>query len=55
MILREGTCPGINEEFIKALQAEDIKTGVDNDHQIATCSFSSFRLYCTKKYYIVGD
>uniref|UniRef100_A0A671QNR5 DNA repair protein RAD51 homolog 4-like n=1 Tax=Sinocyclocheilus anshuiensis TaxID=1608454 RepID=A0A671QNR5_9TELE len=47
VILREGICPGINEEFIKALQSEDIKTGVDNDHQIATCSFSSFHLYST--------
>ncbi len=50
MILREGICPGINEEFIKSLQSEDIKTGAaDYDHQIATCIFSSFHPYCTNK------
>ncbi len=56
MILREGICPGINEEFIKSLQSEDIKTGAaDYDHQIATCIFSSFHPYCTnKKCYTVG-
>ncbi|KTF73102.1 hypothetical protein cypCar_00038995 [Cyprinus carpio] len=45
VILREGTCPGINEEFIKALQAEDIKTVEDfvscNPKELAQkCSLS---------------
>lgn len=39
VILREGICPGINEDFIKALQSEDIRTGVDFEYHTDTCSF----------------
>jgi len=39
VILREGICPGINEDFIKALQSENIRTGVDFEHHTDACSF----------------
>lgn len=48
MILREGICPGINEDFIKALQSEDIRTGVDFEHHTDTCSFKFILMALTR-------
>ncbi|KTF75362.1 hypothetical protein cypCar_00040042 [Cyprinus carpio] len=54
VILREGICPGINEEFIKALQSEDIKTVEDfvswNPEELAQkCSLSYKALVAVRR------
>ncbi|XP_016131061.1 DNA repair protein RAD51 homolog 4 isoform X2 [Sinocyclocheilus grahami] len=54
VILREGVCPGINEEFIKALQSEDIKTVEDfvscNPEELAQkCSLSYKALVAVRR------
>uniref|UniRef100_A0A671QNR9 DNA repair protein RAD51 homolog 4-like n=1 Tax=Sinocyclocheilus anshuiensis TaxID=1608454 RepID=A0A671QNR9_9TELE len=53
VILREGICPGINEEFIKALQSEDIKTVEDfvscNPEELARKCSLSYKMEALQK------
>lgn len=54
MVLREGICPGINEDFIKALQTEDIRTVEDfvswNPEELAQkCSLSYKALVAVRR------
>uniref|UniRef100_A0A672M3F5 RAD51 paralog D n=1 Tax=Sinocyclocheilus grahami TaxID=75366 RepID=A0A672M3F5_SINGR len=50
VILREGVCPGINEEFIKALQSEDIKTVED----FVSCNPEELARKCSLSYALVA-
>ncbi|XP_067263028.1 DNA repair protein RAD51 homolog 4 isoform X1 [Chanodichthys erythropterus] len=54
VILKEGMCPGINEDFIKALQSEDIRTVEDfvscNPEELAQkCSLSYKALVAVRR------
>ncbi|XP_051972888.1 DNA repair protein RAD51 homolog 4 isoform X2 [Xyrauchen texanus] len=54
VVLREGICPGLNEDFIKALQAEDIRTVEDfvssNPEELAQkCSLSYKALVAVRR------
>ncbi|KAG1957463.1 DNA repair RAD51-like protein [Pimephales promelas] len=54
VILREGICPGINEDFIKALQSENIRTVEDfvscNPEELAQkCSLSYKALVAVRR------
>nr|AAH66407.1 Zgc:77165 [Danio rerio] len=54
VVLREGICPGINEDFIKALQTEDIRTVEDfvswNPEELAQkCSLSYKALVAVRR------
>ena len=42
VVLRDGMCPGLDEELIQALRAEDVKTGV-----FVYSRFSSQTIECT--------
>ncbi|XP_051552133.1 DNA repair protein RAD51 homolog 4 isoform X1 [Myxocyprinus asiaticus] len=54
VVLREGICPGLNEDFIRALQAEDIRTVEDfvssNPEELAQkCSLSYKALVAVRR------